>query len=86
MTSVAPSDKSYPVSYVISVPYSPFSTALGPLTPAHCGALVLRLGLWLGLGSEYIDSDTFVGLGLGSDYSACLSPRTIDSSTEWAIG
>eukprot|EP00954_Amorphochlora_amoebiformis_P010623 829729-Amorphochlora_amoeboformis.AAC.1 len=32
--------------------------------------------LRLGLGS---------GLGLESDYSACLSPRTIDSSIEWAI-
>eukprot|EP00954_Amorphochlora_amoebiformis_P030030 1394020-Amorphochlora_amoeboformis.AAC.1 len=25
----------------------------------------------------------YVRSGLGSDYSACLSPRTIDSSREW---
>eukprot|EP00954_Amorphochlora_amoebiformis_P008942 694958-Amorphochlora_amoeboformis.AAC.1 len=31
-------------------------------------------GLGLGIG---------LGLGLGSDYSACLSSRTIDSSTVW---
>eukprot|EP00954_Amorphochlora_amoebiformis_P018130 1323866-Amorphochlora_amoeboformis.AAC.1 len=35
--------------------------------------LGLRLGLGLALG---------VGLGSGLDYSACRSPRTIDSSTE----
>eukprot|EP00954_Amorphochlora_amoebiformis_P028293 1391449-Amorphochlora_amoeboformis.AAC.1 len=30
-----------------------------------------------------VDSDQDVRVGLGTDYSACLSPRTIDSSTGW---
>eukprot|EP00954_Amorphochlora_amoebiformis_P028633 1391982-Amorphochlora_amoeboformis.AAC.1 len=63
---------------------------LGPLTPPHCGAIVLfeMTADRVNGGGKYCCGGygtlgSGLGLGLGSDYSACLNPRTIDSSTGW---